>query len=116
MAKTKDTFVFTAEIDHENNARNQYDHMEGIFHKKVLPRSVRNGVSAPTVRHANELFDAVSQAFSTGLRCRLMLVKGTRYAIAKAQIRAAVDGDYWVVKELSGNVSDGFEFVLIRVE
>jgi len=31
IAKTEDTFVFTAEIDHKHKARNQYDHMKGTF-------------------------------------------------------------------------------------
>ena len=62
------------------------------------------------------MFDAVSQAFSTGLKCKLMLVKGTKYGTTQGGVKAAGDGDHWLVRELSGNVSDGFEFVLVRVE
>ena len=45
-----------------------------------------------------------------------MIVKGTSYGTTPGGVKAAIDGDYWVVRRLSGNVSDGFEFVLVRVE
>ncbi len=45
-----------------------------------------------------------------------MLVKGTKYGTTQGGVKATVDGDHWLVSELPGNVSDGFEIVLVRVE
>jgi len=115
LAKTDDCYVFTAEIDHQDKARNDYRHLEGIFRKEVLPVSASRGDSLPRIRHAQGLYDAVEDAFSSGLKCLLMLEKGTRYGTTPGGVRAAVDGDNWIVKDLSGDVSSGFEFVLERV-
>ena len=115
LAKTDDCYVFTAEIDHRDKARNDFRHMDGIFRKEVLPVSTSRGDSLPRIRHARGLYDAVQDAFSNGLKCLLMLQKGTRYGTTPGGVRAAVDGDNWIVKEVSGDVSSGFEFVLERV-
>ena len=116
IAKTDETFVFTAETDHIHKDRNIYNHKQGVFHKKVRALSVSDGEAALTVSHAKELYEAINQAFDTDLKCRLMLLKGTKYGTSKGGVKAAVDGDYWVVKEVSGTVVDGFEFILVRTE
>ena len=116
LAKTDDCYVFTAEIDHQDKARNEFRHMDGVFRKEVLPVSASKGDSPPRIRHAQGLYDAVEDAFSHELKCQLMLEKGTRYGTTPGGVRAAVDGDNWIVKELSGAVSSGFVFVLERVE
>ncbi len=115
LAKTDDCYVFTAEIDHRDKARNDFRHLDGIFRKEVLPVSTSRGDSSPRIRHAQRSYDAVQDAFSNGLKCLLLLQKGTRYGTSPGGVRAAVDGDNWIVKELSGDVSSGFEFVLERV-
>jgi hypothetical protein len=115
LAKTDDCYVFTAEIDHQDKAKNDYRHMDGIFRKEVLPVSTGRGDSLPRIRHAQGLYDAVEDAYSNGLMCLLMLEKGTRYGTTPGGVRAAVDGDSWIVKDLSGDVSSGFVFVLERV-
>jgi len=117
IAKTENSFVFTAEINHIDQDRNRYSHNDGTFHKVVAPLSVKDGVAQTTVRHAKELFDAISLSLNSGLKCRLLFVKGTKYSIdQKDGIRAAVDPDNWMVRELSGNVEAGFSFILERVE
>ncbi len=57
LARTADSFVFNAEIDHRNPARNQFNFVEGTFHKQVLPLSVEGGDHGLRVRHAQELLD-----------------------------------------------------------
>ena len=116
LAKTDDCYVFTAEIDHQDKARNVFRHMDGVFRKEVLPVSVSKGDSRPRIRHAQGLYDAVEDAFSHELKCQLMLEKGTRYGTTPGGVRAAVDGDSWIVTELKGTVATGFNFVLERVE
>ena len=116
IARTKNSFVFTAEVDHINKERNIYDHKQGVFHKKVRALSVSDGEAALTVSHAKELHFAVNQAFETNLRCRLLLVKGTKYGTSTGGVKGAVDGDYWIVKQVSGTVDEGFEFILERVK
>jgi len=91
-------------------------HLEGVFRKEIEPISASNGDSAPRVRHAQALLDAVTDAYSNGLRCRLMLEKGTSYGTTPGGIRAAIDSDSWLVTEISGDVASGFRFVLERVE
>ena len=115
LARNDDCYVFTAEIDHQDKARNDYRHMVGIFRKEVLPVSTSRGDSLPRIRYAQALYDAVEDAISHGLKCQLMLEKGTRYGTTPGGVRAAVDGDSWIVKDLSGDVSSGFVFVLERV-
>jgi len=90
--------------------------MDGVFRKELLPVSTSNGDSSPKVGHAQRLYDAVQDALSNGLKCRLILQKGTRNGITPGGVRAAVDGDNWMVKELSGDVASGFAFVLERIE
>jgi hypothetical protein len=67
-----------------------------------------------TIRHADELFTALAHAFNEKLMCRLMLLKGTKYGKTGGKIKSAVDGDYWAVKELSGSVATGMDFLLER--
>ena len=116
LARTDDCYVFTAEIDHQDKARNEFRHLDGIFRKKVLPVSASRGDSPPRIRHARGLFNAAEDAYSNGLKCRLLLEKGTRYGTTLGGVRAAVDGDRWIVTELSGDVASGFQFTLDRVE
>jgi len=116
IAKIGETFVFTAEIDHIQKDRNIYDHKQGTFHKKVRAFSGDAGDAALTVSHAKELYDAVQQAFEINLKCKLLLLTGTKYGTTKGGVKAAIDGDYWVVKEVSGTVAEGFEFILVRTE
>ena len=116
LAKTDDCYVFTAEIDHQDKARNDYRHIDGVFRKEVLPVSASRGDSLPRIRHAQGLYDAVEDAYSNALKCQLLLEKGTRYGTTPGGVRAAVDGDRWIVNELSGDVSSGFVFVLERVQ
>ena len=117
LGKTKDTYVFTAEIDHIDHIDqedNIYKHMEGTFKKHIRPLSLGLGESPITIRHADELFQAIESAHKDQLKCHLMLLKGTKYGQTKSGIKAAVDDNYWVVEELSGNVNSGFYFLLKR--
>lgn len=113
IARTEETIVFTALIDHVDKVNNRYSHHDGIYHKAVPPTPAGN--SALAIKHSRELFDAVSQAFSTELRCNLVLVKGTKHGVSKGGVRAAVDGDLWVVQHYAGSVDEGFAFDLSRV-
>ena len=90
--------------------------MDGTFCKKVLPVAASNGDSPTRVRHAQELFDAIEDAYSNGLKCQLLLEKGTKYGTTPGGVRAAVDGNSWMVTELKGTVAKGFNFVLERVD
>lgn len=82
----------------------------------MRPLSVSDGEAALTVSHAKELFDAVNQAFETNLKCRLLLLKGTKYGTSTGGVKGAVDGDHWIVRQVSGTVDEGFEFILERVK
>ena len=115
IAKTDECYVFTAEIDHIDKARNEFNRLEGVFCKAVPPVSVSTGDSRPRIRNAQELFDAVQDAYSRELKCEVLLEKGTKYGTTSGGVRAAVDGDKWTVTEFSGNVATGFQFVLTRV-
>lgn len=115
MAKSEECYVYTAEIDHIDKDNNVYNHGEGVFTKYVPPLTKDNGDAALSISHAQELFDAVTDSFSTNLKCRLLLVKGTKFGTSSGGIKAAADGDYWQVVKLSGSVSSGFGFTLERV-
>ena len=78
--------------------------------------SVKNGDHGLRIRHAQELLDAINQAYSNGLKCKLLLLTGTKYGRTKGGIKSAVDPAAWVVDEVSGDVSSGFEFILVRAE
>ena len=114
IGKTEDAYAFTAEIDHIDKKDNQYNHREGVFFKRVKPLSVNDGASPQTVRHSKELFNAVKHAYEDKLKCRLLLVKGTKYGTSEGGVKAAVDGDNWVVSEMLGSVKNGYEFILER--
>jgi hypothetical protein len=108
--------VYTAEIDHIDKENNIYNHNDGAFKKYVPPLSKELGHAALSISHAKELFDAVTESFNTSLKCRFLLVKGTKFGTTQGNIRAAADGDYWQVTELYGSVSEGFGFTVERVE
>jgi len=115
LAKTDDSYVFTAEIDHRDRARNIYQHLEGVFRKELPPVSAATGDSVPRIRHAQVFYNAVESALSEKMPCRLLLEKGTKHGTTPGGVRGAVDGDTWMVTELSGDVENGFQFVLERV-
>lgn len=90
--------------------------MHGFFRKRVRPLSIELNEDPATIRHAEELFDALTDAFNRKTKNHLMLLKGTKYGKSTGGPKAAVDGDDWVVSELQGSVRNGFNFVLERVE
>lgn len=116
LARTSDSFVFTAEIDHIDPARNRFDFVKGTFHKEVQPLSVERGDHAVRIRHAQELLDSINQAYSDKAKCRLLMLRGTKYGTTRGGIHAAVDPDVWSVDEVSGDVEKGYQFRLGRVE
>jgi hypothetical protein len=116
MARTADSFVFNAEIDHIDPVNNCFDFTKGEFHKTVPPLSTSKGDHGLRVRHAQELLDAVTRAYREQLTCRLLLLRGTKYGTTKGGIHAAVDPGSWSVSEVSGDVETGFQFRLVRFE
>ena len=116
IGRTDDSYVFTAEIDHIDKDNNQYNHKKGIFKKWVKPLSSSAGIAHETIRHSQELYDAVKHAHKESIKCRLLLVKGTIYGTTKGGVKAAVDGDRWIVIEYSGNINEGYGFTLVRTE
>lgn len=114
IGRTEDSIVFIAEIDHVDKVNNHYSHHDGSYHRLVAPLATT--AAAQTTRHTNELFDAVGQAFSGAMRCHLLLVRGAKNSVAKGGVRAAVDGDNWIVEKFSGSVAEGFEFDMVRVQ
>ena len=116
IARAGDTYVLTAELDHKDAANNIYDHFDGVFKKFVGPLSVSKGDAQQTVRHSQQLFEAVSEIYAASSKCNLLLLKGTKNGRPVGGVRGAVDSGLWTVKELSGHVEVGFGFVLVRVE
>ena len=116
LSKTDDCYVFTAEIDHKDQLRNKFNRLDGNFDKRIEPVSKAVGESQVRVRHAQQLFDAVIDAYATKMKCQLLIVKGTRYGTTTGGVRAAVDGDAWMVTEISGDVPSGFHFRLERTQ
>ncbi len=114
FGKTDQTYVFTAEIDHIDEEDNVYSHMDGAFKKHIRPLAVEFNESPITVRHAEQLFNAIHHAYTEKMKCHLMLLKGTKYGKEKGGVKSAMDGDYWLVTELSGSVREGFDFKLER--
>ena len=100
VAKTDECYVYTAEIDHIDKKNNIYSHNAGTFVKYVRPHSREQGDAALSISHAQELFDAVTNSFNTNLKCRLLLVKGTRFGKTNGPIKAAADGNNWRVVKL----------------
>jgi hypothetical protein len=90
--------------------------MQGYFKKRIRPLSIELNEDPGTIRHAEELFYALTDALNRKLKSHLMLLKGTKYGKTSGGLKAAVDGDFWEVSELHGSVPDGFNFVLQRVE
>lgn len=116
VAKSDDGYVYTAEIDHIDKDNNAYDHIKGVYTKYVSPLTKEQGHTAVSIRHAKELFEAVTDTFNTNLKCRLLLVKGTKFGTTNDGVKAAADNDFWQVTRLDGSVSEGFGFTLERVE
>jgi hypothetical protein len=116
VAQTSDAYVFSAEIDHIHPEDTVYNHKGGIFAKHVPPRSISLGHKALTVSHSKELFEAARDAYTNELKCRMLLVKGSKYGTTKGGIKAAVDGDIWQLSEFNGSVENGYSFKAERVE
>jgi hypothetical protein len=116
MAQTNDAYVFSAEIDHLDSDNNIYRHNEGTFVKHVLPKSTISGDDPNTVTHSKELFEAVMDAYANKLKCRMLLVKGTKYGSTKGGVKASIDGDIWQITDFHGNVENGYYFNAERVE
>jgi len=116
VAKLDDHYVYTAEIDHLDKKNNAYNHIAGVFKKTVPPMSPASGHQPISIRHSMDLFEAATDSYEKKLKCRVMLVKGTKYGKTKGGISAAAEEHYWQVTELSGSVDSGYEFTLERVE
>ncbi len=112
VAKTKDCFVFTAEVDHFEQENNKYNHTAGEFRKIVPSLSTHLSSSAFYVR---ELYDALNLTFCMGLRCKLVLLTGAINGTNCGGIKAAIDEGDWVVHKLIGSPVEGYEFHLIRI-
>ena len=108
--------VITIEVDHQDRVRNRYNHSAGVFHKVVAPLSKAAGNSLPTMRHAEELLHAIVTSHNGNSPCRALLVKGTKYGTSNGSVKAAIDGDLWRVREVSGTVAEGYEFIIYRTE
>jgi hypothetical protein len=116
VAKTDDTYVFSAEIDHIKPENNEYNHKSGIFRKHVPPMSKNTEHDPLSISHSKELFDAVTDAYINKLKCKMLLVKGTKFGKTEGGIKAAADGHLWQVTECEGNVENGYSFKVERVE
>ncbi len=114
IAKTDEGFVFTVEIDHIDQKNNVYNHKKGTFYKNVRGLSKSQGDSSITISHSNELFNAVTDAYKNKLKCRVVLLKGTKYGKSTGGIKAAIDGDCWIVTEVNGDVDTGYDFIIER--
>ena len=113
MAKSDECYVFSAEIDHIDKENNVYCHEAGTFRKYVPPLTREQGDQPVTIRHAQELYDAIMESHRMGLKCRLLLLKGTRVGSTKGGIKSAADEDYWMVTKPYGSVAEGFGFTLV---
>ena len=115
VAKSDECYIYTAEIDHLDKENNIYEHTDGVFIKYVSALSKENGDSALNISLGQELFDAATDSYNTSLKCRLLLVKGTKFGQTEGGTKAAADGDYWQITKLSGSVATGFGFTLERI-
>ncbi len=68
-----------------------------------------------SISHSRELFDAVSKVNESNSKCKILLVKGTKFGTTKGGIKAAADADYWIVTDISGSVETGYEFNALRI-
>ena len=103
-------------MDHIDKENNIYDHFSGKFIKVVPPRLKEQRDAVLNISHAQELLDAVSKSFNKGLKCRLLILKGTKFGTTTGGIKSAADGDYWQVTAFNdGSVAEGFNFTLERV-
>ncbi len=114
IAKTDDRFIFTVELDHKDKENNRYNHLNGIFEKKVRPLSTENGDAALTVSHGKELFEAAQETYKSKAYCKLLLVRGTKYGTDSGGVRAVMDHDLWKFTKFNGSLEAGFEFVIER--
>ncbi|HIF9355702.1 TPA: hypothetical protein ACX6RJ_003767 [Photobacterium damselae] len=114
VAKTDETYVFSAEIDHKDPENNKYNHKAGTFFKRVPAMTKDLDYKSLSISHSKELFEAITDAWSRSIECYVIQVKGTRFGTTKGDVKAGYDGHLWVVKELSGSVEKGYEFKLCR--
>jgi hypothetical protein len=114
VAKQGDTHVITIEVDHKVQDRNLYDPKEGTFYKNVPPLRRDIGHHPNTIRHAQQLLDAVLETSRDDKDCKVLLVKGTKSGTTRGGTRAAIEGNYWKVKHVQGTVADGFDFLIFR--
>jgi hypothetical protein len=116
VAWQDDMPVLTIEVDHRDQERNRYSHLAGTFHKIVPALSKEGSHASPTVRHAQELLETVVAAQRDDSLFRVLLIKGTKNGTSNGAVKAAVDGDLWRVREVSGTVAEGYEFIIYRAE
>lgn len=115
VAKSKEHYVFSVEIDHINPEDNVYNHTSGVFFKRVPPMTIELGRDPLSVSHSKELFNAAEDAYKNKLNCQILLVKGTKFGKTKGPVKAAVEGHFWQVTELIGDVPNGYELKIERV-
>lgn len=116
ISKTEEHYIFSAERDHKDKERNKYDHIKGVFIKKIRPLSKELGDAPLTVSHGKELYNAVKVTYENEDYCKLLIVNGTKYGTSSGGIRAVIDSDLWQFSTFTGTVEEGFEFILERVK
>ncbi len=115
VAKTDESYVFSAETDHIDPENNKYSHKIGTFFKRVPAMTKELGHEPLSISHSKELFEAVTDAFSRSIECYVILVKGTKFGTSKGGVKAGYDSHLWIVEELEGSVEEGYEFNLTRI-
>lgn len=116
IAKSDKYYVFSVEVDHVNRMDNDYNHKAGYFYKRVPPMTTALGNTHSSISHSRELFNAALDAYTHKLKCRILLVKGSKFGTTKGAIKAAVEGHLWQVTELIGDISLGYSLKIERVE
>ncbi len=116
IAKQGETNIVIAELDPIDAERNVYNHMDGTFQKSVPPMANDDGTAPQTIKHAQELLDVLNQSLKEEAVLKVMLVRGTKNGTSKTGVKAALDGDVWRVKEVSGDLPSGYQFSLYRAE
>lgn len=118
MARVNDEFktpVFFVERDHVDKESNYFDRELGIYEKSVPALSLELGDSKASVRHAEELYQAVYDALDDNEFCRVLIMEGTRNGTERSKgVWCVFDPDWWSVVGLSGSVREGFSFRLER--
>lgn len=115
VARLGDGYVLSAEVDHKKPENTLYNHRGGEFFKRLPPMSRDNGHEPLSISHSIELFEAASRAYSQYFECRILLLKGTKFGTEKGPIRAAPDGHFWKIVEVSGSVEEGYFFRAERI-